>query len=122
MPGKVGALPHPGQGPELPVAGDKQLVMLQGERVAQGQQHGFLTLAVLECAHLHGPCLGSDLMWTQGTEEELTKAARGRPEMQDQLEEAHGLASSPGEEPVLCTSGHSCINNCSGPWEGERRA
>lgn len=107
MPGKVGASLHPGQGPELPVRGAEQLVMLQGERVAQGQQHGFLTLAVLECAHLQRPCMGSDLMRTQGTEEELTKAATGRPETQDQLQEAHGLASSPGEEPGPCTSGHS---------------
>lgn len=65
-------------GTELPVGGAEKLVMLQGERVSQGQQSGALTPATLECAHLYRPCHWCDLVWTQSIEEELMEAATRR--------------------------------------------
>lgn len=74
----MGTSPHPVQGHELPVGGAEKLVMLQGERVTQGQQYGALTLATLECAHLYRPCHWSDRIWTQSIEEELMEGATQR--------------------------------------------
>lgn len=65
-------------GMELPVGGAEKLVMLQGERVSQGQQSGALAPATLECAHLYTPCHWCDLVWTQSIEEELMEAATRR--------------------------------------------